>query len=132
MRTHALTLWEQHSSLCFDREETLCLMHGIVISLPHLYLMAIPVYTHMTDDQIYANAHLRNPLITDHFPLTTSHPVHPRPLPQPDMLHIVHAVGRLADFRTLYIITPALQYRYLCFHRWRGPFRRIPTHKIFP
>ena len=129
MRTHALSLWESHSTLCFDREETLCLMHGIVIALPHLYLMAMPVYTHMTDDQIYTNAHLRNPLSA--FPISASQSVHPRPLPTPDMLHIVHCVGRLADFRTLYLTTPALQYQHLCYHRWRGSFKRIPTHQLF-
>jgi hypothetical protein len=117
MRSTAIRIWELHSTLCFDREETLCLMHGIVISLPHLYIMAMPVHSSMSDQQIYDNAHTR----------------HPRQLSKPDMLHIVHAVGRLSDFRALYHSSPALQFPLICYHkRGRRYFRRISIQKFFP
>lgn len=117
-RRHAIKLWEEQSTLCFDREETLCLMHGIVIATPDLYLMALPVHSTMTDDQIYRNDHLRNTCLFRH-------------LSPPDMLHIVHGVGSLTAFSAIFRESAACQsITHLCYHR-RRHLMRVPIHKIF-
>lgn len=116
-RRHALELWEQSSECCFDREETLCLSHGIVIALPDLYLMAMPVHSFMTDEEIYRNAHLRETRLLRH-------------LSPPDLLHIVHCVGSLPAFARIARESAACQHlTHLCYHR-RRHLVRVPIQKI--
>lgn len=135
-RRHAIQLWEEQSTLCFDREETLCLMHGIVIATPDIYLMALPVHSTMTDDQIYRNTHLRD------FPARVKRDLSAvalakedtclfRHLSPPDMLHIVHCVGSLTAFSAIFRESAACQsITHLCYHR-RRHLMRVPIYKIF-
>jgi len=116
-RRNAIAVWERESSLCFDREETLCLMHGIVISTPDLYLMAMPVWSQMTDQQIYDNAHLR-----------TCHPRQLSAWGAPDMLHILLAYGTYENLRHHFRTMPALQFPFVCYGR--RYFKRIPTKRF--
>lgn len=142
-RRHAIALWEEQSTLCFDREETLCLMHGIVIATPDLYLMALPVHSTMTDDQIYRNTHLRHMFAGASSPAgANSEDCPPEPwrrwntclfrhLSPPDMLHIVHCVGSLTAFSAIFRESAACQsITHLCYHR-RRHLMRVPIHKIF-
>lgn len=127
-RRHAIQLWEEQSTLCFDREETLCLMHGIVIATPDLYLMALPVHSTMTDDQIYRNTHLRD---LSFVALAKKDTCLFRHLSPPDMLHIVHCVGSLTAFSAIFRESAACQsITHLCYHR-RRHLMRAPIHKIF-
>lgn len=114
-RDKAIHLWEQTSPLCFDREETLCLMHGTVISTPELYLMAMPCHSTDTDDNILTHAHTRRP----------------RQLPLPDTLHIVHAYGNLRLFSTYFHASPwFLPIRWLAFQRRGWTLKRYPIDRI--
>lgn len=116
-RTRAIHLWEQNSPLCFDREETLCLMHGIVVSTPHLYLIAMPCHSTMDDYAILHHHHTRQP----------------RQLLTPDMLHIVHAVGTLAEFTNYLSASPyRTQFQFLAYQRRDYTLRRRPLSKILP
>jgi hypothetical protein len=95
--------------------------------------MAIPVHRTMTDDQIYRNTHLYNPSsFTIHSsPFTIQPSCPPRHLPPCDMLHIVHIVGSLPTFSTLFRESAACRsITHLCYHRWKGILRRVPVHKI--
>ena len=120
MRQKAISLWNTHSQSCFDREESLCLMHGFVHASAELYVMAMPYHSSMSMQDLYGNRHLYHP---------TCHPCH---LSKADSLHIVMAVGSMQRFAALYRATPSLQrYRFFGFHRWQGSFQLVTPDHIF-
>lgn len=110
-RQQTIDLWQAITPYPFAADEWLCLTHGLIISAPDCYAMAMPCHSCMTDDEIIHHQH---------------HTRRPCQLPSiPDTLHIVCLTGHSQIYA--HYLKP---YRYIAFQRYGGRLRRYPTSRF--